>query len=51
MKCKCCKEKEAKYRVVIEEDSNYEYSDCLRCEECKNRALRSYPKVMVEILK
>ena len=47
-KCFCGKEAQYYVVVTIEKDNKYKYCKHYRCEDCKERALRSYVDVQVE---
>jgi hypothetical protein len=49
--CEICKKEKAKYMVTLpREDNKYPFKITYRCEECKDRALRSHDVVDVERL-
>ena len=49
MKCFCGKE--ATFHVFVEGEGDSKFLDCPRCDDCKERAVRSYERVYASPIK
>lgn len=53
MKCQMCRDQEALYFVTVndlEYKTDYKYTETYRCQECADRAKRSFEDVEIEKL-